>query len=197
MPPSRVRLAASWLASRPASISILRPAMSSRSASALVVSAPASSNAALLCSIIASIVWPCASSPARAMSTDSAALAIDPSTAASICCRRLVHPLGGRAGAAFDPGDMGAEPLRGAARDLVGLAALGGQRGELAFERAGLLVRGEARLLHRLGGGARLRLGLGQIAHQHADIDPRRFGGHDRAPAPCGRARRSRGRALR
>ena len=59
--------------------------------------------------------------------------------------RGLVHPLGGGAGAAFDPRDMGAEPLRRAAGHLVGLAAARGQRRELAVERAGLLVRGEAR----------------------------------------------------
>ena len=91
--------------------------------------------------------------------------------------RGLVHPLGGGAGAAFDARDMGAEPLRGAACDLVRLAALGGQSGELALERTRLLMGGEARLLHRLGGGAGLRLGLGQVRQQHADVDPRRLGG--------------------
>ena len=91
--------------------------------------------------------------------------------------RGLVHPARRRFGAALDPGDMGAEPLRRAAGALVGLARPRAQRRELAFERGRLLVRAEARLLHRLGGGARLRLGLGQVAHQHADIDPRRFGG--------------------
>ena len=72
---------------------------------------------------------------------------------------------------------MGAEPLRRAAGRLVRLAAARGERGELAFQRHRLLVRGEAGLLHRLAGGAGLRLGLGQVAHQHADIDPRRLGG--------------------
>ena len=75
----------------------------------------------------------------------------------------------------FDPRDLRAEPLRRAAGLLVGLAAARLQRGELAFERAGLFERAEAGRLHRLGGGARLRLGFGQVAHQHADIGARAF----------------------
>jgi len=89
--------------------------------------------------------------------------------------RRLDHAFSGGAGAALDPGDMRAEPLRGSARRLVRLAAARGERGELAFQRQRLLVRAEAGLLHRLGGGAGLRLDLGQVAHQHADVDPRCF----------------------
>ena len=79
--------------------------------------------------------------------------------------------------AAFDPGDMGAEPLRGAADTLVRLAAAGGERGELAFERAGLPVGGEPGLLHRLGDGARLLLGARQIARAARRYRSRAGGG--------------------
>ena len=68
---------------------------------------------------------------------------------------------------------MGAEPLRGAADHLVGLAAARGERRQLAFERRRLLMGAEAGLLHRLGDRAGLLLGARQVADQHADIDPR------------------------
>jgi hypothetical protein len=62
--------------------------------------------------------------------------------------------------------------LRGAADRLVGLAAARGDRGQMAFERRRLLVGVEAGRLYRFGGDAGLRLGPGQIADQHPDIDP-------------------------
>ena len=166
-------LAASWLASWPASISILRAGLSSRSASALagVGAGLLERGAALLDHRQHRLALRL---EARARLVDRLGgprhRAVDRGVHLR---RRLVHPLGGRAGAALDPRDMGAEPLRGAADHLVGLAAARGERGELAFQRRRLLVGGEAGLLHRLGGGARLLLGPRQIAHQHADIDPR------------------------
>ena len=81
---------------------------------------------------------------------------------------------------------MRGEPLRGAADHLVGLAAARDQRRQLAFERAGLLMRAEPGLLHRRGNRARLLLGARQIVQQHADIDLGGVGGRFRAlPISC------------
>ncbi len=102
--------------------------------------------------------------------------AIAPSTAASICAaassiRSAAAPAPLSIRATWAPSRCAAPPATSSASRPAR-----GERRELAFERAGLLMRGEAGLLHRLGGGARLLLGLGQVADQHADIDPRRFG---------------------
>ena len=86
--------------------------------------------------------------------------------------RRLLDPLARRSRAAFDPCDMGAEPLCRRSDRLVGLAAPRGEGGELAFERACLLMGAEPRLAHRSGNGARLLFGARQIVEQHADINP-------------------------
>ena len=86
--------------------------------------------------------------------------------------RRLVDPLGRRSGAGLEPRNLRAEPLRRAAQRLVRLASARGERREMAFQRRRLLVRGEAGGANRLGRGARLRFRLGQIAEQHAEIDP-------------------------
>jgi hypothetical protein len=127
------------------------------------------------------MVWPCASRPDGLVDRLGGPRhrAVD----RAVHLRRgLAHPLGGGTGAALDPRDMGAEPLRRAA-DLVRLAAARGERGELAFQRPACSCAASPACLHRLGGGARLLLGLGQVAHQHADIDPRGGGGMSSACA--------------
>ena len=122
--PSRVRLALSWVASRPASISIFWPARSSRSARPRVVSAPACSKRgpALLDHRQHALALRL---EARARLIDRFGRPLHRAVDRRVHLRRrLVHPLRRRAGAAFDPGDMGAEPLRRAADRLVRLAAL-------------------------------------------------------------------------
>ena len=109
----------------------------------------------------------------RAWSTDSAARSIAPSTAPFICAaasfiRSAAAPAPLSIRAICAPSRCAEPPAASSASRLRAVSAA-----SWLSSATGLLVRAEARLLHRLGGGARLLLGLGQIAHQHADIDPR------------------------
>jgi hypothetical protein len=83
----------------------------------------------------------------------------------------FVHAGGGGGAAALDPGDMGRHALGGAAEHFVGVAAAGGEGAELGLERAGLAVGVEAGFLHRVGDGARLRLGAREIVEEDSDVD--------------------------
>ena len=187
-PSTRAWLAASCAASWPASVSILprRPRRAARSV-AWPASALARSNAARLCSTIASIAWPCASSPVRACSTDSAARAIAPSTAAFICAaawsiRSAAAPALLSIRATCAPSRCAAPPTTSSAS-----RPRARERREMASSAAACsCARG--RLLHRFGGRARLLLGLRQIAEQHADIDPGAGGGGVERLRACGRA---------
>ena len=193
IPPSRVRLAGSWLASRPASISILLPGhveplgeRLGRLGAGLLEGGPAlldhrQHRLALRLE-------------ARRAPVDRFGRlghrAVDRGVHLR---RRLVHPLGRGAGAAFDPGDMGAEPLRRAARHLVRLAAAA-----RPARRAGLRARRPARARRgRPASSPRRRRAPAprpwadrSSARRHRSAPLRR---PCRAPAPCGRARRSRG----